>query len=280
MWEEQLHALVLSLPEDKGVALLAADAPAVNRFIVDSGSGYNLGPHRTPTADADAAGATSELRAPPPIQHTHTAGGGTVTLDEQYSSQVLVRDESGQLVLIQWAAHNVPGLGTKTRSLHILSTDNIVIANQGEMVSKPPCKGGSYLRVMATDPQHPDEAAFLTGRIPLTYTWLGAAELTVAVRQPGEHHLLAVLRPSRSPAERAAAPAVRSALQDEYVEPPVASILSRLMLPTPTMLAATSSSTSAPPYAGTSSELPNTRCPSSTAPSRRTPGHKPCSFTT
>ena len=224
MWEEQLHTLVLNLPEGKGVALLAADAPAVNRFIVDSGSGYNLGPHRTPTDDADAPGATSELHAPPSIQHTQTAGGGTVTLDAQYSSQLLVREASGQLVLMQWPAHNVPGLGTKTRNLHILSTDNIVIANQGEMVSKPPCKGGSYLRVMATDPQHPDEAAFLTDRIPLTYTWLGAAELTVAVRRPGEHHLLAVLRPSRSPAERAAAPAVRSALQDEYVQPPVASL--------------------------------------------------------
>jgi hypothetical protein len=108
MWEEQLHALVLSLPEDKGVALLAAGAPAVNRFIVDSGSGYNLGPHRTPTADADAAGATSELRAPPSIQHTQTAGGSTVTLDRQYFSQVLVREASGQLVLMQWPAHNVP----------------------------------------------------------------------------------------------------------------------------------------------------------------------------
>jgi hypothetical protein len=101
MWEEQLHTLVLNLPEGKGVALLAADAPAVNRFIVDSGSGYNLGPHRTPTADADAPGATSELHAPPSIQHTQTAGGGTVTLDAQYSSQLLVRDASGQLVLMQ-----------------------------------------------------------------------------------------------------------------------------------------------------------------------------------
>jgi hypothetical protein len=165
-----------------------------------------------PGANADATGATSELRAPSSIRHTQTAGVGTVTLNAKYSSQMLVRDETEQLILIQWPAHNVPGLGTARRSLHILSTDNVVVDNQGEMVNKPPCKGGAYLRLMATDPQHPDEAAFLTGRIPLDYTRLGAAELAVAVRQPGEHHLLAVLRPPRSPSGGATALAVRSTL--------------------------------------------------------------------
>ena len=226
LWEAHLHAhaLVLNLPGDEGVAFLATDAQPEDMVIVDTGSHFNLGPHRMPGENADATGATTGLRAQSSVQRTQTAGGGAVSLHAQYSSQVLLRSECGELILLQWPAHDVQGLGTARRRLHIVSTENVVIDNQGEMVNKPLCKGGSYLRLMATDPQHPDEAAFLTGRIKLDYTRLGAAELSVAVRQPGEHHLLAVLRPSRSMSGGPVALAVRSTLQDALVVSPEASL--------------------------------------------------------
>jgi hypothetical protein len=131
LWEAHLHTLVGDLPGGAGVALLATAARPTDMFILDTGSFFNLGPHLTPDGRADAPGATSALRAPPSIQHTQTAGGGA----EQYSSQVLVRTECGELVLLQWPAHDVPGLRTPKRAVHILSAGNRVIENQGEMIN-------------------------------------------------------------------------------------------------------------------------------------------------
>ena len=63
LWEAHLHAhaLVLNLPGDEGVAFLATDAQPEDMVIVDTGSHFNLGPHRMPGENADATGATTGL---------------------------------------------------------------------------------------------------------------------------------------------------------------------------------------------------------------------------
>jgi hypothetical protein len=72
---------------------------------------------------------------------------------------------------------------------------------------------------MTTDPAHPDLPSFLSDRIHLCYQGLGAAEFSVALRRPGEHHHLAVLRPSDSPPDGPAAAAVRDALRAAMAPP-------------------------------------------------------------
>ena len=74
-----------------GVALLATATKVKDKFILDTGSFYNLGPHLPPDGLPDTPGAASELRASLSIRHTQTAGGGTLSLGATFDSQGLVR---------------------------------------------------------------------------------------------------------------------------------------------------------------------------------------------
>ena len=212
LWDVYIEALAADLPGGSGVAFLATAAKVRDRFIVDTGSYYNIGPHVRPDGSPDASGATSSLVPSSSTHSSQTAGGDLISLNATFSSQVLVRTRCGQLICIQWRAYDMPRLRTRTRALHVLSGANL-IDNKGRMTNKPPEQGGSYFQVMTTDPDCPAEPAFLSGRIDLDFAGLGAAEPTVAVRQPGERHHLAILRPSDPSSGSSAALAVRFALQ-------------------------------------------------------------------
>jgi hypothetical protein len=185
LWESYVQKLAADLPHADGVALLAAATKAKDRFILDTGSFYNIGPHLAPDGLPDTCGAVSALRKSSHIRHTQTAGGNAVPLGEVFDCRVLVRTISEQLIEIRWLANHLPGLRTTARALHVVSGSNL-IDNDGELVSRPVARGGNHFRLMTADPAHPDLPSFLSDRIPLCYQGLGAAEFSVAVRRPGE----------------------------------------------------------------------------------------------
>ena len=223
MYETYIASLAAGLSVYDGVALLATATKVKDKFILDTGSFYNLGPHLPPDGLPDTPGAASELRASLSIRHTQTAGGGTLSLGATFDSQVLVRTQCGQLISLEWQANHVPGLRTKGRALHVVSGANL-FDNEGEMINRPLRKGGPHFRVMTTDPQHPAEPPFLSGRIDLDYSELGAAQFSVAIRQTGEHHHVAVLRPSAPSGTGPAALAVLLALQTAHMPLPTDSL--------------------------------------------------------
>jgi hypothetical protein len=81
------------------------------------------------------------------------------------------------------------------------------------MVSRPDFKGGSYMKVQLIDDDYTDGREFLSEKIELLYKPLGAAEIPIAVREPGEPFSVAVLKPSRAPGTGPAALAVQQALR-------------------------------------------------------------------
>ncbi len=220
LWETYIRRLAANLPHADGVALLAAAARARDRFILDTGSFFNIGPHLAPDGLPDTCGAVSALRTSSRLRHTQTAGGNAVPLAEIFDCRVLVRTIFEQLIELRWLANHLPGLRTTARALHVVSGSNLVFDNNGEMVSRPLARGGPHFRVMTADEEHPDEPAFLSDRIPLDYKDLGAAEFSVATRRPGERNHLAILRPSSdSPSDGPVAVAVRAALRAALAPP-------------------------------------------------------------
>jgi hypothetical protein len=96
--------------------------------------------------------------------------------------------------------------------LWVISTGTLLHSG-GENVNRSPEKGGSYFRVPYADPEYPDDRKFLSGRIKVSYSGLGAAEIEIAVRRPGEPHFLAVLRSPDVPDDGSSAVAVQNAIR-------------------------------------------------------------------
>jgi hypothetical protein len=115
-----------------------------------------------------------------------TAGGDAVSLRHVFDCEMPIRDIHGHLILLRMETNNVPALHSATRDLFVVSTDNLVNDNGGEMVSRPDFKGGSYMKVQLIDDDYTDGREFLSEKIELLYKPLGAAEIPIAVREPGE----------------------------------------------------------------------------------------------
>jgi hypothetical protein len=155
LWEAYLASLAADLPPVAGTALLATTSESKKVLLLDSGSGSNLGPHLAPSGSPGAPGATSELRTAPNQHRVQTAGGGPVSLTNVFDCEMPIRDVQGNLILLRTETHDVPALHTAHRDLFVVSTD-ILVENGGEMVSRPPFKGGSYMKVQVIDSDYPD----------------------------------------------------------------------------------------------------------------------------
>ena len=224
LWEAYLAALAADLPPATGAAFLATSANIKKVLILDSGSGPNLGPHLTPTDAPDAlssaSGATSPLRTAPHAQRVQTAGGSAVSLDEVFDCRMWVRAEDDTLILVKMETNNVPGLYTQHRALFVMSTAVLVDGNDGEMVSRPLARGGSYCKFQLKDPDFPDGRTFLSDKVALDFSELGAAQIQLAEPRPDEPYFVAVLRPLATPGDGPAALAVRAALRVANQPPP------------------------------------------------------------
>ena len=196
LWEAYLAALAADLPPATGAAFLATSANIKKVLILDSGSGPNLGPHLTPTDAPDAlssaSGATSPLRTAPHAQRVQTAGGSAVSLDEVFDCRMWVRAEDDTLILVKMETNNVPGLYTQHRALFVMSTAVLVDGNDGEMVSRPLARGGSYCKFQLKDPDFPDGRTFLSDKVALDFSELGAAQIQLAEPRPDEPYFVAV----------------------------------------------------------------------------------------
>ena len=124
-----------------------------------------------------------------------------------------VRAEDDTLILVKMETNNVPGLSTEHRALFVMSTAVLVDGNDGEMINRPLAKGGSYCRFQLIDPDYPDGRTFLSDKVALDYSELGAAKIALAEPRPDEPYFVAVLRPLATPGNGPAALAVRSALR-------------------------------------------------------------------
>ena len=217
LWEAHLATLTAALPPAGGAAFLAAPSDVKKVLILDSGSGPNLGPHcaqgATTAAFSDVSGAVSPLRVASHAQRVQTAGGSAVSLDKVFDCNMWLRDEDDTLILVKMETNDVPGLCTEHRALFVMSTAGLVDGNDGEMINRPLSKGGSYCRFQLVDTDYPDGRTFLSGKVAIDYSALGAAELALAVRRPDEPYSVAVLRPLATPGNAPATLAVRSALQ-------------------------------------------------------------------
>jgi hypothetical protein len=216
LWDVYLGSLAANLPPTAGVAFLAASANVKKVLLLDSGSGSNIGPYLAsggPTDDpSDTPRATSPLQAVPSVLHVQTAGGDSVALAEHFDCETFVRDEDDTLYLIQMVTNNVPALCSTSRALFVLSTD-LLLSNGGENVNRIDEKGGSYFKVPYSDADYPDGRKFMSGKIRVNFKPLGAAEIPIAVRRPGESYFVAVLTSPTSPGGTTAAVALRHALR-------------------------------------------------------------------
>ena len=88
IWEAYLASLAADLPPGAGAAFLATTTAVKKVFLLDTGSGSNLGPHRAPSGPPGAPGATSVLRAAHTTHRVQTAGGGAVSLHQVFDSEL------------------------------------------------------------------------------------------------------------------------------------------------------------------------------------------------